>query len=150
MSEPMPGDEPKTNSTAEPEGYQPGDWRAMRRRERMLRREQRGFRRSEGWIGGIILILLGVIFLLQNAGLLTFQNWWALFILIPAFSAFSGAWARYQDSGRIDAPVRGSIFTGVVLTLIAAAFLFNFQGVAFWPVLLILAGAAILVNAMWR
>jgi hypothetical protein len=151
MSEPMPDNEPKSNTSSKPEEvYHFEDWRDARRRERMLRRQQRGWRRGQGWVGGAILIMLGLIFLLQNTGLVFFQNWWALFILIPAFGAFAAAWGRYQDSGQMDAAVRGSAFGGLVMTLIAVAFLFNFNSVLFWPALLIVAGVGVLVNAMWR
>ena len=151
MSDQTPINEPQPNTDSQPDNNQPqGDWRDQRRRERELRHQRRWSRRGDAWIGGIILILLGVIFLLQNAGLLSFQNWWALFILIPAFTAFTTAWTRYQDSGRVDASVRGSVLVGFVLTMVAAAFLFNFTGAIFWPALLILAGIGVLVNAMWR
>lgn len=151
MNDETPVGEPQSNSVGEPENSEPqGDWRDERRRERELRRQRRGSRHNEGWIGGAILILLGVIFLLQNAGLLAFHNWWALFILIPAFGAFANAWTHYQDYGRVDASVRGSVLTGFLLTLVTAAFLFEFESALFWPAMLILAGAGILVNAMWR
>ncbi len=146
MNDQVPNNEQKPYETGEPE-----DWRAARRRERMLRRQQRGSRRGEGWVAGLILILLGGIFLLQNAGLLVFQNWWALFILIPAIAAFANAWTRYQETGHVDAAVRGSAFVGLILVLVTAAFLFQFFNTAlFWPALLIVAGIGILANAMWR
>ncbi len=151
MNDETPVVEPQSNSDSQPVyGETRGDWRDERRRERELRRQRRASRRSDGWIGGAILILLGVIFLLQNAGMLVFHNWWALFILIPAFGAFANAWTRYRDDGRLDAGVRGSVLTGFLLALVAAAFLFDFESTLFWPALLILAGAGILVNAMWR
>ncbi|HMN62375.1 MAG TPA: hypothetical protein PJ988_18560 [Anaerolinea sp.] len=40
---------------------------------------------------GVILILLGGLFLLQQYTHFDFRNWWALFILIPAFGAFTSA-----------------------------------------------------------
>lgn len=151
MSDNTPADEPQSNLESQPGSSEfQGDWRDERRRERELRRQRRASRRSDGWIGGAILILLGVIFLLQNAGLLAFHNWWALFILVPAFGAFANAWTRYRDYGRVNAGVRGSVLTGLLLTLVTAAFLFDFESALFWPALLILAGAGILINAMWR
>ncbi len=144
MSDDSPLHEPQMNTDNPAEASQPQeDWRELRRQRRVARR-------GDGWIIGIILILLGTIFLLQNAGLLAFQNWWALFILIPALGALSSAWTRYRDTGLVDSAVRGSLFTGILLTLVAAAFLFNIQAVFFWPALLILAGVGILLNAMWR
>lgn len=37
------------------------------------------------WIPGIVLIGLGLIFLVQEYFGYQIHNWWALFILIPAF-----------------------------------------------------------------
>ena len=39
--------------------------------------------------GAIILILIGVVFLVKRLNLIEIQNWWALFILIPAISSLS-------------------------------------------------------------
>ncbi|HVP20663.1 MAG TPA: hypothetical protein VMS73_02260, partial [Anaerolineaceae bacterium] len=39
---------------------------------------------SSGWIFGVVLILIGAAFFLQNFNLLQINNWWALFLLIPA------------------------------------------------------------------
>ena len=122
----------------------------MRRAERAERRaERRAWRGgSAGWIGGIILILIGVVFLLQNLTGLTLANWWALFILIPAFGAFTNAWNNYRFNGRLTSAGRGSLIGGFVLTLVAAAFLFNLDFGNLWPILIILVGLAILANAL--
>jgi hypothetical protein len=129
------------------------DWRAerdARRAERRAWREQRRAGRWSrgygGWIGGALLILLGVIFLLQNFGLTYPVNWWALFILIPALGAFGAAWNLYQQTGQLGAPARGALIGGALLTLVAAVFLFNLNWGLVIPVLLILAGIAMLVN----
>mgnify|MGYP001316381740 CR=1 FL=1 len=50
-----------------------------------------GFARRGGWIGGAILIFIGTVFLLKNFGFPFPENWWAVFILIPAVAAFAGA-----------------------------------------------------------
>jgi hypothetical protein len=42
---------------------------------------------SGNWIGGAVLIGLGIIFLLQNFMNISLANWWALFIMIPAIGA---------------------------------------------------------------
>ena len=94
------------------------------------------------------MVLLGVIFLLRNFGLVYPFKWWALFILIPALGAFGAAWASYWQTGRLGAPARGALIGGTVLTLVAAAFLFNLNWSLVLPALLILAGIAILVNLM--
>ena len=52
------------------------------------------------WAAGVIVIVVGVVFLAKNPGWFgpdwAFDNWWALFILIPTFGSFGGAWRAYQ------------------------------------------------------
>ena len=60
----------------------PSDYREARRQ----RREQRLADPSRGgtWVVGIVLIVLGGMFLMRSTGILdiSFENWWALFVLI--------------------------------------------------------------------
>ncbi len=108
----------------------------------------RHHRRSDGWVGGAMLISLGLFLLLQNLTGFALHNWWALFILLPAVGAFTAAWSNYQEAGRMTAGVRGSLFGGCVLCLVSAAFLFGLNWAIVGPVLLLLAGAALLFNAV--
>jgi hypothetical protein len=128
------------------------DWREQRQAERMARHEARHQMhagRHSGWIGGTILILLGVVFLLQNLGIRTLVNWWAIFILIPALWAFVAAWNIYQDNNRLTRGVVSSLTTGVLLTLLSALFLLNVAVGLFWPVILIAGGLVLLIAGLW-
>lgn len=102
----------------------------------------------DAWIWGIVLILVGGFFLLQNFTTFYLQNWWAVFILIPAFGSFANAWRQYQEAGRFSGGVRKSVFGGLIFTLVAAIFLFNLNFGLLWPVLLIGAGLAVVANAL--
>lgn len=101
----------------------------------------RGRRRSSGsfWFP-IALITMGVIFLLQQIGDFTFENWWALFILIPAFSAFGTAFALWRRSGHFSLGVWSTFFGGLFPLTVALIFLFNLPWEDYWPVFIILAG----------
>jgi len=112
------------------------------------RAERRAARGGGAWIGGVILIGLGVIFLLQNAGMLALQNWWALFILIPAVGSFGAAYTEYRTSGRFNTRARGSLVAGLVFTAVAAVFLFNLNFSLLLPAILIVAGVGILFNTV--
>ena len=50
------------------------------------------------WIWAVVLIVLGLVFLVQNLTGFTLDNWWALFILIPAVAAFANAWRANQHN----------------------------------------------------
>lgn len=142
---PNPPEEPTSRPPTEGQ-----DWRQMRRE---ARQERRAARRSGsyagGWVGGAILVLIGLVFLLRNTGLFNLENWWALFILIPAIGAFSAAWNNYQSSGgRLTAAARAPLIGGFILLLISVVFLFGLDFGLVWPFVLILGGIALLLNAI--
>ncbi len=137
MNENTPADTPEN----EPE---PLD----RLEERRRRREERRAGRMP-WLGGVILIALGIIFLLQNLGAPVLNNWWALFILIPAVGAFGNAWRDYRYAGgRLTGSARWSLIVGLILTMVTAIFLFNLNWGLLGPLLIILAGIGLLMNAL--
>jgi len=138
-------DRDSTNRQTQPETL---DRYERRRRRRAERRAARGTRYGGAWVGGAILILLGIVFLLQNLGSLSLNNWWALFILLPALGALGAAWRTYQSAGgHLTATARGSLIGGLVLTMITAAFLFDLNWGILAPVLIVLAGIGLLINA---
>jgi cation transport ATPase len=120
--------------------------RRYERRQRIA--ERRAGRQSSSWIVGGILILAGIFIMLQNLTSFKLENWWALFILIPALAAFGNTWRAYQNDGRLSAPARASFISGVILTLITAIFLLGLNWTILGPVLLILAGVGLLINAI--
>ncbi len=150
----MSNDNPSTPQPQNPPANTPPtnqDWRDVRRAERdEWRAERRAWRHSGGgaWIGGAVLIALGVIFLLQNFGGFHFDNWWALFILIPAIGSLSTAWYFYRQAGKFNRPARGALFSGLVLLLITGTFLFNLNWNLILPLLLIVLGLGMLINTM--
>jgi hypothetical protein len=106
-----------------------------------------GSRRS-GWLWGALLVVLGVALLFENLGLPFLTNWWALFILIPAYGAYAGAWHIYQENSRLTRRAAGSLTTGFLLTVLSLIFLFNLTAGPYWPVLLILGGVALLATGL--
>jgi hypothetical protein len=105
--------------------------------------------KRENWIWGIILIILGGLFLLQNFSTFHLLNWWAIFILIPAAGSFVTAWRNYQASGRLTSSARSSLFGGVIFTTVAIIFLLNLDLGRWWPVFLVAAGLAVVINALF-
>lgn len=95
---------------------------------------------------GLILILAGFLLLLQRFTNFEFRNWWALFLLIPAFGALSTGWLIYQNTGRINESVRGSLNGSLLLLTIAAMFLANLDWAIWWPLVVIVPGILLLLN----
>lgn len=125
------------------------DWREARRAERRQRLVSR-----YGWIGpgmgGVILVLLGMIFLAQNFGYPVPEKWWTIFLLIPAFGASFAAWNAYQRDGKLNGETIAAVLGAVTLVTIAAALIFDFAWGMLWPLALIAVGGGILLRAYWR
>jgi hypothetical protein len=96
----------------------------------------------------IILIVLGFIFLAQQIGDFSFDNWWALFILIPTFSAFGSAFRIWQRSGRFSFAVWSTFYGGLFPLLVALIFLFNLDWGDYWPLFIILGGFGMLISGL--
>lgn len=102
------------------------------------------------WVG-IAFVLFGIIMILQTAGLVRLNNWWALFILIPALASFGSAWNRARaNGGRFTRAVSGPITGGLFISAVAILFLFNLDWGRYWPVFIVLAGVTTLLGAFAR
>lgn len=127
----------------------PFDHREARRQRREARLADPS--RTGSWVAGLVLILLGGMFLMRNMGTadIPIKNWWALFILIPAIGSFDSAIRIYHTAGnQFNAAVRSTLLVATVLTLITIIFLFDISWTFFGPILIILVGLAILLNYM--
>jgi hypothetical protein len=103
--------------------------------------------RGPHWGAGIALIVLGLVFLLSNVTGFHLDNWWALFILIPAAGSFSEAWRNYQRHGRFTRSSRNSLLWGIIISLVAFTFLLDLDWGLIWPVFLIIGGLGALMGA---
>lgn len=138
--------EPQNNSSNHSESKPQNDTRRSARRQRI--EERRAERHNNSWVVGAILILVGIFIMLQNLTTFSLENWWALFILIPAAGAFGNAWRTYQKDERLSAPARASLISGFLLTMVTAFFLFELNWTILGPVLLILVGIGLLINVI--
>lgn len=100
---------------------------------------------DQSWMPGLIMIVVGAVFLLRNYTDFSLNNWWALFLLIPAFTNLSAAYRHYQN-GAVK-PMRAFLFWGLFFVAFAAAFLFSLDFGQLWPAFLILAGLGFLLGA---
>jgi hypothetical protein len=107
-----------------------------------------GWRRGRSpWMPGLLLILIGGFFLLRNFTGYQLENWWALFLLIPAVGNFSGAYESFRSSG-FNRHTRNQLFWGFFFTLLSGSLLLAVDLGLIWPVFLILGGLGMLLGAL--
>ena len=134
--EPIDYDTMDGRETAEPEPVAAAETHSAPRRSR----------KNNDWVGGVILIGLGLIFLMGSFNIQLFANWWALFILVPGILNLSnGLQARWED-GRFSHRARGSLMGGLFMSVIGAAFLFGISWSYIWPLFIIIVGIGALLN----
>jgi hypothetical protein len=127
--------------------------KTSRRQQRIERREERRSERESGgfsWMIGLILIVIGGLYLLQETGILPgFTNWWALFMLLPAAGVLSAAVGAYRRNGGQFTPDVIGLLVGASLFLVMTGFfLFGVNFTWFVPLFLIAAGLLILFGPM--
>lgn len=106
-------------------------------------------RRRSGAFWGAVLIVVGVIIFAQQTGLLSEQfNWWALFILIPAFGSLGAAFTSFQSSGKFNAAVRSSLGGAIVLLTLTFILLFGLNWAVYWPLMVVAAGFSFFINGL--
>ena len=97
--------------------------------------------------GGLILILLGVLFLLTETGKIGWVDWWAYFLVglggIFLLEAFVRA---FSPEGRKGAG--GKVIAGLILIAIGGAHLIGLEH--WWPLILIAVGVGVLVSGLIR
>ncbi len=130
------------------ETYDAHDKYRSRQEARLERRATR--RAGRGWLGGILLIALGALFLLQNVGYFPgFTNWWALFLLLPTLGIFSAALRTYQQNeNQWNRQVMGLLLGGLFLFGFMIVFLFDLNLGLFGPLFLIGAGVLLLFGTL--
>lgn len=118
------------------------------------RRERRAQRRADrqaggsGWFVGLILIVIGGLYLLHDMGYIpAFTNWWALFLLLPGVGVFSAALAAYRkNDGHWTPDVLGLLLFSLLFFGMTAVFLFELNFGWLLPLFLIAAGLLLLFS----
>ena len=97
-------------------------------------------------IFAVVLILVGIAILVNYFTDYSLENWWALFMLLPAGYIFMTIWRDYKENGRLSRKSSSSIIPGLVMIAMVAIFLFNLSWAIFWPVTIIAVGFSILLG----
>jgi hypothetical protein len=98
------------------------------------------------WFGGVVLIVLGAIFLLENFGVVLSANWWAAFIYLAAGASFVNMWRQWHAAGFFDSKATGSLAGGLLLATVASIFMFNLSWDIWWPLVLVAIGMGIVIG----
>ena len=123
------------------------DWREDRRHWRHEMREQRHRWPFRGLFWGPTLVLLGVLFLCNQAGWITGDTLGQSLLIGLGVIAIINGVVHYRHPG-FRPGAFGKFIAGIVLILVGALLL---AGVSqWWPVALIVAGAAFLLRFFWR
>lgn len=113
--------------------------------------QRHGHGQGASLIVGVVLILLGVVFILERFGYIRLtNNWWAIFIYVAAIACFANAWRSYRASGFFGAQATGSLTWGLVLTVVGSIFIFNLLWDMWWPAILVAIGTGIVVGYALR
>lgn len=116
-------------------------------------------RLPSGAVWAIILIAVGAVFLLMEAGVVNRGgNWWVIFLLIPGLALLWGAYTTYARAGALTNRTIMQVIAGGGLVLLTAIFVFDptwsfTRGVNWdliWPSALIVLGVGMLVAVFWR
>ncbi len=106
---------------------------------------------SNLWIG-LIFIGGGTIVLLNQMDVLSFElNWWALFILLPAFGALTSAYNSYRSTNDLfDMGVMVPALVGLFMLLLSVSLLggdaINLNLKVYWPIILIVLGLGLIIG----
>lgn len=106
---------------------------------------------SNLWIG-LAFIAGGTIVLLNQMGVWSFEfNWWALFILFPAFGALTGAYRCYRSTNDLfEMGVMIPALAGLFMLLLSVSMLLgdaiNLNLKVYWPIILIVLGLGLIIG----
>lgn len=149
----------KIRQNVHDEIYSRIDERSRRWQARQERRQQRWARRggggglgvhgtSGGMIVGVALAAIGAILLLQNLNILPDQDLWDFWPVIFIVAGISRAATAFSMTGRIWGGIVAA--AGCLFLASNLGYLHHNLWVLFWPVILMVAGGAMLVRAIER
>jgi hypothetical protein len=101
---------------------------------------------APGVMGGLVLILIGSIFLLAQMDRISWAHLWAYFLVGLGAILIVTGFLGIGRHGR--GPTRGRFIGGVVLIVIGAANIIGLN--VWWPYLLIVIGLVLVISALFQ
>jgi hypothetical protein len=96
--------------------------------------------------GGVFLILLGVLLFLATQGILAWDKWWQFLIIgVGIILLADGLLYRRGDVREFRT---GRLIAGIILIGVGIAFLLG--NIAWWPLVIILVGVAVIIGGLLR
>lgn len=96
---------------------------------------------------GCILLILGVLLILANQGILSWDDWWK-YLLLGIGIVFLGESVFQFIKGGTWGIRMGTVVPGLILTGISAMFLTGSDN--WWPVIIIVVGVVVIGGAILR
>jgi len=110
--------------------------------------DKRRAKSSQAVFWGLALIAVGVVVIMQQMGFIGAGfKWWAIFILVPGFASLSGALSMFVRRRRVSSSVRSMLGSGLIITTVGFLFLLNLPWGVYWPLMLVVFGFSIFLNA---
>lgn len=103
-----------------------------------------------GLFAGAMLIVLGLVFLIQNLTGFSLDNWWGIFLLVPAGYMLFRTYQEYQEHKAFTMAGRNNLMAFITIALIAVITLFNLNWGTMWPLFLIIGGVGLLLRMYVR
>lgn len=104
-----------------------------------------GPRPAPGLVGGLVLILIGSIFLLAQMDRISWAHLWAYFLV--GFGAILIVTGLFGIGRHGRGPTRGRFIAGMVLIVIGGANIIGLN--VWWPYLLIVIGLVLVISALF-
>jgi O-antigen/teichoic acid export membrane protein len=111
------------------------------------RRERRHYHSGISGIGGgLLLVLLGVLLFLATQDILSWDKWWQYLIIGVGIILLADS--LIYRRGDVREFRIGRLIAGIILIGVGVAFLLG--NVAWWPLVIILIGVAVIVSGLLK